>query len=475
MKALIVEGDLMSQCVLAKLLSERGHEVTCFENAEQAILAYQRQAYPLIFVDGELPGMDGRQLCRWLRSQPGGDQAYIMLAHAARTPLDLHQVLSAGASDYLLKPFDVTGLRTRLDVADRQMAGFFRSKKLEEEVARREQEMEAFQAELTRAGEALGRETELRRELEVELEKTQLALQESRSAFDARLAEQAHELSATAERLSSATTFRNKIEDDLKRVRTELEAQLARQTDELEKLRQELAWEKARNRELTADQRKAEEAAQSRFRELTLAERKAEERRQATEAESRRAAEGFGRARAEWEQQQRELVAEVATLRKRIESGEVGGGAVTLERVEAEREAAQQELNAVREEYAKRLGVHTGELLRLDGMLQEALAGRQRVEQDLVKSREELAQKSADYAAAVVRAGEALEAGLARESGDGVRLREELESTRKQLEAETERRQKAEAELNLERARVTERMRRFAAALEPAEGDWVSS
>jgi hypothetical protein len=57
MKTLIVEGDLMSQCVLAKLLSERGHEVTCFENAEQAILAHQREAYPLVFVDGELPGM----------------------------------------------------------------------------------------------------------------------------------------------------------------------------------------------------------------------------------------------------------------------------------------------------------------------------------------------------------------------------------------------------------------------------------
>lgn len=475
MKALIVEGDLMSQCVLAKLLSERGHEVTCFENAEQAILAYQREAYPLIFVDAELPGMDGLQLCRWLRSQPGGDQAYLMMAHTARTPLDLNRVLAAGASDYLLKPFDVTGLRTRLDVADRQMTGFFRSQELEGEVERRVQELEALQTELSRAGDTLERESELRRELEVELEKTQLALQESRSAFDARLAEQAHELSSTAERLSSATTFRHKIEDDLRRVRTDLEAQLARQTDELEKLRQELAWEKARNRELTAEHRKAEEMAQARFRELTLAERKAEERRQATEAESRRAAEGFGRARAEWDQQQRELVAEVASLRKRIESGEVGFGSVELERVEAERDAARQELTEAREEFAKRLGVHTGELLRLDGLLQEALAGRRRVEQDFVQSREELAQKAADYAAAVVRAGEALEAGLVRESGDGVRLREELESTRKQLETETVRRENAEAELNLERARVTERMRRFAAAMEPVDGDWVSS
>ncbi|PYM11733.1 MAG: response regulator, partial [Verrucomicrobia bacterium] len=43
MKTLIVEDDMMSQCVLAKVLTERGHEVVSYENAEQAILAYQKQ------------------------------------------------------------------------------------------------------------------------------------------------------------------------------------------------------------------------------------------------------------------------------------------------------------------------------------------------------------------------------------------------------------------------------------------------
>jgi len=474
MKTLIVEGDLMSQCVLAKLLGERGHEVTCFENAEQAILAYQREAYPLVFVDGELPGMSGMQLCRWLRSQPGGDQTYIMLAHASRTPGDLNQLLAAGASDYLIKPFDVASLRTRLDVADRQMTAFFRGKELELEVTRRAQELKSLQAELCRAGESLVREGELRRGVEEELERTQEVLQQTRAAFDARLADQARELSSTAERLSSVTTFRHKIEDDLKRVRSEMEAQVARRTSELEALRQELAQEKTRNRQLADEQRKTTEAAQAKLRELTEAERKAEERRQTAEAESRRAAEGFGKARAEWEERQRDLVAELAAMRKRIEGGDAERDAGELKRMEAERDAARAELTAAREEFARRMGVHTQDLLRLDGALQEALSGRQRLGQELVEAREELARKAADYAAAVLKAGEELEAGLARGTGGLDRLREELESTRGALQAETGKRQEAEAELHRERARVQERMRRFAAALEPVGEDWLA-
>ena len=46
MKTLIVEDDLMSQCLLALVLSEPGHEVVTYENAEQAILAYKSNFSP---------------------------------------------------------------------------------------------------------------------------------------------------------------------------------------------------------------------------------------------------------------------------------------------------------------------------------------------------------------------------------------------------------------------------------------------
>jgi chromosome segregation ATPase len=162
-------------------------------------------------------------------------------------------------------------------------------------------------------------------------------------------------------------------------------------------------------------------------------------------------------------------------LRKRIEGGDAEGDAEELKRIRAECEAARAELTAAREEFARRMGVHTQDLLRLDGALQEALSERQRLGRELVDAREELARKAADYSAAVLKAGEELETGLARGTGGLDRLREELESTRAALHAETGKRQEAEAELHRERARAQERMRRFAAALEPVGEDWLAA
>src|SRR2546430_17642937 len=89
MKTLIVEGDMKSQCLLAKVLAERGHEVVSYDNAEQAILAYQKEFYPLLFADVCLPGMDGLHFCKWVRAQPNGGRVFIMLATSPGRPSDM--------------------------------------------------------------------------------------------------------------------------------------------------------------------------------------------------------------------------------------------------------------------------------------------------------------------------------------------------------------------------------------------------
>src|SRR5205814_1221254 len=132
MKTLIVEDDMMSQCVLAKILEERGHEVVSFDNAELAILAYQKEFYPLVFVDVDLPGMDGLQFSKWVRAQPNGEKVFIMLATSSGQPEDVSEVLTAGANDFLAKPYEVNSLGVRLTVAERQMQEFFERKDLED-------------------------------------------------------------------------------------------------------------------------------------------------------------------------------------------------------------------------------------------------------------------------------------------------------------------------------------------------------
>src|SRR2546422_5172236 len=132
MKTLIVEDDMMSQCLLAQVLTERGHEVVSYDNAEQAILAYQKEFYPLLFVDVDLPGMDGLQFCKWVRAQPNGDRVFIMVATSSGQPDDMGEVLRVGANDFLPKPYDLSALDLRLTIAEKQMKQFFERKELEE-------------------------------------------------------------------------------------------------------------------------------------------------------------------------------------------------------------------------------------------------------------------------------------------------------------------------------------------------------
>ena len=141
MKTLIVEDDLMSQCLLAQVLTERGHEVVTYENAEQAILAYQKQFFPLLFVDVGLPGMNGLQFCKWVRSQSQGEKAFIMVATSSGEPADVSEVLAVGANDFLSKPYDVGMLNVRLSIAEGQMKEFFERKELEDSLL---QSHEAF-------------------------------------------------------------------------------------------------------------------------------------------------------------------------------------------------------------------------------------------------------------------------------------------------------------------------------------------
>ena len=142
MKTLVVEDSLMEQCLLAKVLAEHGHEVISFENAEQAVLAYQKQFYPLVFVDAGLPGMDGLQFCRWLRSQPDGEKIYLIVATSSDQPADLGQILAVGANDFLPKPYDQASLQVRLTVAENQMQFFFERQNLEQTAQANQESLE---------------------------------------------------------------------------------------------------------------------------------------------------------------------------------------------------------------------------------------------------------------------------------------------------------------------------------------------
>ncbi len=108
--------------LLTELLSERDYEVTAVESAEEALRAHHKESFDLMLVDWTLPGISGLDLCRLVRSRPGGDDVVILVITGRNRPEDLNAVLDAGASDYLAKPIDPDILRTRLLVAERAVS-----------------------------------------------------------------------------------------------------------------------------------------------------------------------------------------------------------------------------------------------------------------------------------------------------------------------------------------------------------------
>ena len=109
------------QQLLSTVLEARGHEVTTCTDAETAWELCQSTIHKLIVLDYMLPGMDGLQLCRQIRSLAHGDRSIILVFTGCDQPDDLRAVLAAGADDYLAKSSDLALLEVRLAIAEQQV------------------------------------------------------------------------------------------------------------------------------------------------------------------------------------------------------------------------------------------------------------------------------------------------------------------------------------------------------------------
>ncbi|MGB5697558.1 MAG: response regulator [Polyangiales bacterium] len=138
LRALVVDDSSSMRGLLRGLLCERNYEVTAVGTAEEALEAHLKRPFQLMVIDWTLPGMSGIDLCRTVRSRPGGDDMVLLVVTGRSRPGDLEAVLDAGASDYLSKPIDPHVLTTRLLIAERAI----------EDATRRASEREDMEARL---------------------------------------------------------------------------------------------------------------------------------------------------------------------------------------------------------------------------------------------------------------------------------------------------------------------------------------
>lgn len=133
-KVLVVEDDRPTRMLLQRIIHARGHEVTGCESAEAALEILEKEFFPLITLDIQLPGMSGLELSRLLRSRPMGSYYYILVGTGNNRPEDLREILGAGADDYIGKPYHPALLDVRLTVAEAAVQEIARRKQLEDEL-----------------------------------------------------------------------------------------------------------------------------------------------------------------------------------------------------------------------------------------------------------------------------------------------------------------------------------------------------
>lgn len=114
----VVDDDQNMRELLGRYLEHEGYRVFLHQNAEDFLAALETQTADLIVLDIMLPGMDGLELCRKLRSKYGTP---IIFASARSEEFDRILGIELGGDDYLVKPFSPRELLARIKAIFRRM------------------------------------------------------------------------------------------------------------------------------------------------------------------------------------------------------------------------------------------------------------------------------------------------------------------------------------------------------------------
>lgn len=103
---LLVEDDIINQEILKLLLDELGVEVSVADNGLQALEMLNAQRFDLVFMDVQMPVMDGISATVEIRENPLLQDLPIIAMTSDTKIEDLESILAAGMNDYLIKPVE---------------------------------------------------------------------------------------------------------------------------------------------------------------------------------------------------------------------------------------------------------------------------------------------------------------------------------------------------------------------------------
>ncbi|HSL45286.1 MAG TPA: response regulator [Anaerolineales bacterium] len=114
-KILVVDDDALNQRMMQVLLTREGYHVDVVSSGAEAIEAVKLQQYDIVFMDLQMPVMDGVETSRRIRTwENGGRHTFIIALTASYLPEQGQELFEAGIDNYISKPFELEHIQRLL-------------------------------------------------------------------------------------------------------------------------------------------------------------------------------------------------------------------------------------------------------------------------------------------------------------------------------------------------------------------------
>lgn len=111
---LVVEDDARVRSLLRFVVTRGGYRLLETSDGETALRLVEERRPDLVLLDVNLPGIDGVEVCRRIKSCPGTRDVRVMIVTAGTMDEDRNRGLAAGADGWVNKPFSPLALLERI-------------------------------------------------------------------------------------------------------------------------------------------------------------------------------------------------------------------------------------------------------------------------------------------------------------------------------------------------------------------------
>ena len=129
---LVVDDNEMNRNMLSRRLEKKGYTVTIAEGGQQTLDLIEQNTFDLVLLDVMMPQMDGWEILSTLKADPTTADIPVVMLTARTREADQIRGWRAGASDYIIKPFNPEALIPSVRAAiDRQNVDGHRRERLD--------------------------------------------------------------------------------------------------------------------------------------------------------------------------------------------------------------------------------------------------------------------------------------------------------------------------------------------------------